>query len=69
MNRERSSSSNYVTYLRHTSSSAASPAQSLSASPDSLATIMKNSLLLTSIEIDEAQFAENALGGRRTEGT
>ena len=53
MNRDRSSSAKYITYVRHTSSAAANPALSLSASPDSLATIMKNGLLLTTIDVGE----------------
>lgn len=53
MKTERSTSADYVTYLRYTSSSASVPYQELSAAPNSLANVMKNSVLVTSIEFSE----------------
>jgi hypothetical protein len=34
--------------------------QSMSASPESLATVMKNNLTLTSVDVDEARFRQAA---------
>ncbi|MCC6648375.1 MAG: hypothetical protein IT374_22745 [Polyangiaceae bacterium] len=62
MNREKSGTAEYVIYVRHTSSSAANGYDVGSAAPTSLATVMRNNILLTSLEVGDLAPAQ-AHGG------